>query len=66
MRAETRTVVQIEANKLDLMLFNCAESIRAFAKAHKQDELIFVADALMGERWSVRNLMHPKDREATK
>lgn len=64
-RRETRTKAQIDANAIDLKLFNAAEALDYAAGQLRQPVFYEHARTIRGMRWAVRKLMHPKDREAT-
>lgn len=65
MRSETRTTVQIEANKLDMDMYSVAMRLERFAEEHRAPEVDAVALRILQSRHAVRSHMHKKDREAT-
>lgn len=61
-----RTPLEIEANEIDLQLFNLINRIKQSGIEHDVHEWGFVAEGLRNERWSIRNCMSKTDYEATK
>jgi len=66
---ESRTVRQIQANRLDLVAFRMAGEVERFAEeyAPKSERSLFkeIAADIRFARHQIRKHMHPKDREAT-
>ena len=67
---ESRTARQIEANKLDLDIFNLVRRIERFAEdyALQMEKHCFlqVARDLSSQRFHVQKYMHKADRQALK
>lgn len=64
-RSETRTAIQIEANKLDMDMHSIAMRLERFAEKHRAPEVDAAALRLLQSRHAVRSHMHKKDREDT-
>lgn len=63
--AETRTKIQIEANKIDLDLYNLRDRLLAFGDDNNLAEIRAFAHELSARRYLVRKHMHKADRETT-
>lgn len=70
MARETRTAVQIDANKLDLQMFNMADALLKFADGawtkKEKEVLADLALSIRQHRYIVQRRMHPKDLAAIK
>jgi hypothetical protein len=64
-RAESRTKVQIEANKLDLEMFRLSRRFDEFAKLVGSRDIDEVSRHLFGSRGRVRKYMHKNDIKST-
>lgn len=62
---ETRSIKQIDANKLDIEIFRVVGQIDRFANDHRDDAARQMAAILDGMRERIRRHMHPKDRADT-
>lgn len=69
MGRETRTKLQIEADRLDLEIFRLVERLEQFAvlvkPSPKASSIRVDAWRLDSARYTVREFMHRRDREAT-
>jgi len=70
MARETRTMVQVEANKLDLQMFNMAHALFKFADGawtkKEKEALADLALSIRQHRYIVQRRMHSKDLDAIK
>ena len=64
--SEKRTKKQIDANKIDLEIFNLARMLERFARDYNETKIDGLALKVMGMRSGVRSHMHKNDREQTK
>jgi len=65
MRREFRTAIQIDADKLDLQVFNLIGALDSFAEKYGADAVKEMSASIYGMRHRVRRFMHSKDLEAT-
>lgn len=64
-KAPRRTVLQIEANDLDMQLYRLRQRMDEFAKLVNSSGIAMDAMCVGRARQLVRHHMHPRDREAT-
>lgn len=63
--SKTRTTKQIEANKIDLEVFNVINKIDRFASQQRDSSAHEMADIIDGLRWRIRKHMHDEDQKTT-
>lgn len=59
----SRTVKQIEANRLDLETFRLVSQLERFAEEHKDSRLSSMTAVVNAIRYRLRDHMHKEDRE---
>jgi hypothetical protein len=62
---KTRTKRQIDADKLDLAIFNVVGDLARFGNEYRDEDVHKMADILDGLRGRVRRHMHDEDLAAT-
>ncbi|SCB30704.1 hypothetical protein GA0061101_106144 [Rhizobium lusitanum] len=65
MRTEFRTAKQIDADKLDLQVYNLICALDSFAEKYGDDRVRDMSSQIYGMRHRVRRHMHSKDLEAS-
>lgn len=63
--AEYRTNLQIEADRLDLKVFNLANDLDRFANEFRLEDVREMSAIIDGMRHRIRRHMHRKDAEVT-
>tara|TARA_R110002110_G_scaffold37601_1_gene124012 strand:- start:6998 stop:7195 length:198 start_codon:yes stop_codon:yes gene_type:complete len=62
---KARTQIQVDANRIDLDLFNLSYALALLSVAAKDESLDELALQLLGMRYAVRKHMHSDDIEET-
>ena len=63
--ADHRTAIQIDADKLDLQVFNLTLALESFAEKYRLEAVREMSADIFGMRHRVRRHMHPKDLEVS-
>jgi hypothetical protein len=62
---QKRSILQNEADSLDLEVFRLVEKLSSFATRHRLDDIHNMAATIRGLRYRVRKHMHADDRQVT-